>query len=206
MLSRAKNYRSDRTEKLQFAAVSDDAGVRGVRREVWEIAKVWWVLVPGGAFGVVAIVQAIRGARGESIWFWGFWAMTALALALGLRLRQVAQERDRARRLLEDENSTEAAARRLEDLANEALIIRDNEVPAGDDWGTALRRCTHVFNHWQDRADAEIRRSANGYMDHWRQNPPNPMLLRFSSPEAARQMIDFCVAQIRHIATELRKQ
>jgi hypothetical protein len=178
--------------------------VRSTRREIWEILKIWWFIVPGGALGVVAIIAAIHGTHHKTVWFWGFWAMTALLLAMGWRLRSVLKERDVARAELADEHSAEAGARRLDELADEAIIIREDEVPT-DKWGTAHTRAISVFGHWQARADAEVRRSANAYMGIWRENPENPMLLHFGTPDQAREFVDFNVAQLRHIASELRK-
>jgi hypothetical protein len=71
--------------------------MRRVGRELWEIGKLWWTVVPGVALGVVAIVQAIKGAHGESVWFWGFCTVIALLLATAWRLRNAMQERDEAR-------------------------------------------------------------------------------------------------------------
>lgn len=155
--------------------------------------------------GVVAIIAAIHGTHHKTVWFWGFWAMTALLLAMGWRLRSVLTERDVARAELADEHSAEAGARRLDELADEAILIRDGEIPSGGSWGMARKRSLEVLGHWQLRADAEVRRSANEHMGTWRQNPKNPMLLHFGTPDDGRQFIDFCAAQLRYIASELRK-
>lgn len=53
-------------------------------------------MVPGGVLGIVAIVQAIEGARHMTAWFWAFCAMTALCLATAWRLRNVLGERNTA--------------------------------------------------------------------------------------------------------------
>lgn len=78
-------------------------------------------------------------------------------------------------------------------------------MPSGKSWGTTRKRSTEVFHHWQLRADAEVRRSANEYMDAWLDNPEDPTLLHFGTPEDARKFIDFNVAQLRHVTSELRK-
>ncbi len=62
-----------------------------------------------------------------------------------------------------------------------------------------------VFQHWQRRADAEVRRSATEYMPVWRENPPDPMLLHFGRPGESHAFIDFNIDQLRRIARELRK-
>jgi hypothetical protein len=93
--------------------------MRKASQEIWEISKIWWVVVPGGALGVVTIVQEVEGVRHETVWFWGFCAMTALWLATLWRLRGVLRERDVAEGLLADENTREAVARRIDRFREE---------------------------------------------------------------------------------------
>jgi len=69
----------------------------------------------------------------------------------------------------------------------------------------ARKRSMEVFQHWQLRADAEVQRSANEHMNTWRENPENPMLLYFGTPDEAREFVDFNAKQLRRIASEVRK-
>jgi hypothetical protein len=185
------------------SAVRDDVCVEKAAREAWEIVKLGWTYVAGIVLGVVAIVEAVEGSH-DSAWFCGFWAMTALFLATGWRLWGVVKERDGALEIVRNENSADARAHRLEDLADEGVLIRE-EIPRGDGWGPSISRYVGVTSHWQLRVDSEVRRSANDHMDAWRQNPPDPTLLNFSSPDDARTFLDFCIDQLRRIAAEIRK-
>jgi hypothetical protein len=106
----------------------------------------------------------------------------------------------------DDGATREAAASKLDELAEEGILIRDREIPPGTSWGTALQRCTAVTQHWQLKSDAEVRRSATDYLGLWHESPEYPMLLYFSTPDDARKFIDSCVGQLRHIASELRKR
>lgn len=116
------------------------------------------------------------------------------------RLKAVVQaQRERTR------SDGEAAAQRIDALAVEAAQIRDEEVPAGDSWGSALILCQTVFEHWRLEADREVRRSASEFMDLWRQPNTNPMTLYFNTPQQAREFIDSEIAKLRHIASKLRK-
>lgn len=179
--------------------------MRRAARELWEISKIWWLIVPGGALGAVAIVQAIKGSPGKSVWFWGFWAMTAVAFALAWRLRRVVHERDQAIQDLEAEHSAEATARRLGELADEAVLIRE-EIPDGNDWGdVGPAQIVTTLEHWQARVESEIRRYAKEHLDYWRENPDWLETNTFLTPEVCRRFVDYKVARARHVASELGK-
>jgi len=99
--------------------------VRSALQEAWEIIKAWWLFVTGVALGVVAIVQVIESAPGESVWFWSFCAMTAFFLAACWRLRGVVKERNQARSALAEEGTRDAVAHRMDRFVHEWEILRD---------------------------------------------------------------------------------
>jgi hypothetical protein len=181
----------------------DDQRIHRMAQEVWRIVNLWWLYVAGVALGTISIVHAVEHTRGWSPWLWAFLAMTALCVATARRLIGVIREREAARRELREQNSAEARARRIDDLVEEALLIRD-EVPA-DDWGTAMTRMREVISHFQLRADSEVRRSAHEYMDIWLQDPPDPTTSTFSEPADARAVLDQYATQLRGIAAKVRQ-
>jgi hypothetical protein len=180
--------------------------VRKVPRETWEIAKIWWLVVPGGALGFVAIVKAVEGAHGKSIWFWGFWAMTALMLAVVWRLRAVLKERDAAIAALANENTRDAVAHRLDRYTRELETLR-GEIPAERtgpgpvvtneqrDWGESAV-------HLTERVLGELRQNAPGFVSYWRTEPE---LRPYPTLEGMEADADFALGQLRHMAQRLRE-
>jgi hypothetical protein len=69
--------------------------MKALWREIRAILGVWWLIVPGGILGVVAIVDTVRSAHQVTPWFWAALAMTALWLATCVRLNHVLDERNR---------------------------------------------------------------------------------------------------------------
>jgi hypothetical protein len=98
-----------------------------LRLEAIEVVKLWWFYVAGVAFGVLAILQGIRGSH-ASAWFWAFCAVAALAAALAWRLRRATQERDAALATGEDEDLATWLGRRSDELRK--LERRLDVVPA----------------------------------------------------------------------------
>jgi len=185
--------------------------VRSARREIWEILKLWWLVVPGGALGVIAIVAAVRGAGHETVWFWGFWAMTALFTATCVRLWRVVQERDEAlaasssgRQSLDpwlDERSEDmqALAERLREQAAVGPVV---DIP----------RCEAIQGaFWQLSSDvlARLHIEAPEWAEYYMQNPDWYRLdgvtaMRPEQFEERAKLIDYTVDQIAHIRARLK--
>jgi hypothetical protein len=181
--------------------------MRDARREAWEIIKVWWLFVPGGALGVVAIVEVVHDAHGKSFWFWGFCAMTALFLATCWRLRGVVRERNAATQTLSSENSAEAVAKRLEQFAHEGDLLKD-EIPADAepfDWFQLRSRKEAELEHLALRIERELRLHFPKFLPYWKTNPDDlPTGAQLASAANARRIIEFGSEQLRHIAERLR--
>lgn len=153
----------------------DDAGVPVARREAWEIAKNWWQFVPGGALGVLAIVEVIHDTRGKTGWFLGFCAMTALFLATAARLRRVVQERNSAQTALAGGGTREALADRLDRFQKAWETLR-GELPPDPGPGSVF---TEERERWREDCGAlrgevtgELRQYAEKFVVYWRSNPP----------------------------------
>src|ERR1700733_928129 len=181
--------------------------MRKVGRELWEISKIWWLVVPGGVLGVVAIVQAIKGAHGKSIWFWAFWAMAALMLAMGWRLRSVLKERDLARDELANENTRDVVAQRIDRFAHEWKILGD-EAPGEQEGVGPITTPEQVFwsqsmQNLNEQISSELRRNAPGFVKYWRSNlapmPPPPPFAAYS-----HAFTEMSLLQLRFIAERLR--
>jgi hypothetical protein len=182
--------------------------VRTALREAWEIAKGWWLFVPGGVLGAVAIVEVVHDAHGRSIWFWGFWAMTALFLAACWRLRGVVKERDQARSALAEEDSRDAVAHRLDRFAHEYELL-GTEAPGEQEGVGPINTDEQAHwswssNHLSEQISSELRRNAPGFVAYWRSNPePIPPTHPFDI--YTRVFVEISLKQLRHIAARLRE-
>ncbi len=161
-------------------------------------------------FGAVAIVEAVEGAHGKSVWFWAFFAMTALFAATFLRLLSTARERDALYAEIADPQSEEAVARRLDGFAQEGdrLLV---DMPAADstaaEWQEAIRSAgwEGVLKHWAFQIESELRRNAPQFMDRWDTNPPGlPEGTGWASAGNARLMVGWAVNNLRDWARTLR--
>jgi hypothetical protein len=182
--------------------------MRRAIRELWEISKIWWLVVPGGVLGVVAILQAIKDVHGKSVWFWGFWAVTALLFAGGWRLRGVLKERDKAEAALGEEGSRDAVAHRIDRFAREIESLRaeippDHEGP-GPLYSDEQEAWMDSAAHFSERVTGELRQSAPGFVPYWRTElGPSSTSSRLTKVRAEAE-IDFGLDQLRHIAERLR--
>jgi hypothetical protein len=154
---------------------------------------------------VVAIVQAVKGAHGESIWFWGFCAMTALFLATAQRLRRVVQERNNAQAALAGEGTREAVANRLDRFRNAWKSLRD-ELPPDPGSGPVL---TLERESWLEDCAAlrgevtgELRQYAEKFVAYWRSNTP---ARTHNFDVDANAMVDAARERLAHIAQRLRE-
>jgi hypothetical protein len=183
--------------------------MRRVRHEAWEVAKIWWLIVPGFFLGVFAIVQAIEDAHAKTVWMLATFAVAALWLATCVRLHEVLKERDAAQRLLQQENSADAVASRLDGLGGEfASLLREIEededakptpgpLPAREIWERS-------YMHLAERVRSELRTNARGLTKIWAVNP-DPLPARDPFVDFARAYCDLAVAQLSDIADQARK-
>jgi hypothetical protein len=180
-------------------------------REAWEVVKLGWVYAVGVAFGVVAVVEAVKGSH-DSGWFWGFWAMTALFHATGWRLVKATRARDRLETEIADEHGSLATARRLEVLANEGERLRE-DMPGADadaaEWQRAVvgAGLEGIVKHWAFQVESELRRNAPEYLSRWNENPPDiPLGQGWLTAAYARRMVEYAAGNARGFANELRTQ
>lgn len=170
----------------------------------------WWLVVVATALGVVAIVEAIEGAHGRSAWFWGFWGMTALCMATGLRLLGIARERDGLRAEIADPHSAEAVARRLEGFAHEGERLLADMPPAEAtprEWYEAINQegWEGILKHWAFEIESELRRNSPQLLPQWNRNPPDlPEGTGWASASNARRMVEWASAELRNWAQGLR--
>jgi hypothetical protein len=187
--------------------------VRGIRREALEIGKIWWLIVPGGVLGAVAIVTAVEDVHNKNIWFWAALAVTALGLATCVRLRRVIGERDAARAMLAGEGTRDAIAHRLDRFAQEYVLLGEEAPPGkdkGEDAGMGLP--TNEQNFWGSSAEhlteeisSLLRQNAPGFVSYWRSNPePLPPSSPFAFRIYATAFVEMSVMQLRNIAARLR--
>jgi hypothetical protein len=182
--------------------------MRKAGREIWEVSKIWWLVVPGGALGVVAIVQVVRGTHGKSVWFWGFWALMALLFAVVWRLRSVLKERDAARAALAEEGTRDAVANRLDRFAHEYELL-GAEAP-GEQEGVGPVNTPEQASwswsstHLNEQISSELRQHAPGFVTYWRTNPREPPP-RHPFDVYVKDFVSMSVEQLRHIATRLRE-
>ncbi len=181
--------------------------MRKIVQEIWEISKIWWVVVPGGALGVVAIVQEIKGVRHETVWFWGFCAMTALCLAAFWRLRGVLRERDQARAQLAEESTRDAVADRLDRFAEEYEVLGREAPGEREDVGPIHTEeqagWSWSSNHLNEQISSELRRHAPGFVAYWRTNPRDPPPTH-PFDVYTKDFVAMSLEQLRHIAARLR--
>jgi hypothetical protein len=186
--------------------------VRGIRREALEIGKIWWLIVPGGVLGAVAIVTAVEDVDNKNIWFWAALAVTALWLATCVRLGRVIGERNAARAMLAGESTRDAIAHRLDRFAQEYVLLGE-EIPPDKDEDVGKILPTYEQSFWGSSAEhlieeisSLLRQNAPGFVFYWRSNPePLPP----SSPSAFRiyatAFVEMSVMQLRHMAARLRE-
>jgi hypothetical protein len=178
---------------------------RSLAREARAIARIWWLIVPSGVLGALAILDAVRHAHHKSVWFWAALAMTALWLATCVRLRHVLSERDAAQRQIADERSAEAVAARLDDLAKQWERLKAELRP---DPTTATVMDRDIWNssasHIAETIRSELRTNAPGFLGYWTSDPrPIPEDASFSA--RSEQLAEMSVEQLRHIATRIRE-
>jgi hypothetical protein len=179
-----------------------------VGRELWEIGKIWWFVVPGGALGIVAIVHAVKGTPDKSVWFWGFWTAVAVCMAMSWRLWKVLKERDDARAELASENTRDAVARRIDGFALELETLRSEMPPDNEGVGPVVtddqRNWSFSVTHTEEQISSYLRQNAPGFVSYWRESlNPAPRLIPFSARVNAE--VDFALGQLHHIAQRLRE-
>lgn len=189
--------------------LGDDASMRSASREAWEVFKTWWLFVPGGALGVVAVVEVIHDARGETVWFWSFCAMTALCFALGVRLWKAVRERDQAQASSSSEQSLsswlEARSRDMQALARRLRGQIASRVVVD------VFRCEAIEGaFWQLSRDvlARLHIEAPEWADFYMKNPDwyrgnGVTAIRAEEFEERARLIDYTVDQIAHIRARL---
>jgi hypothetical protein len=155
--------------------------------------------------GVSWVWPAIQGAH-KTVWFWGFWTVIVLMLAMAWRLRTVLKERDAARHGLAGENSRERVARRMEDFADEHELLM-KEFPGHErDIGLGEARILWERGraHLAEQIKSELRRNAPGFTSYWLASPdPMPPVEPFDG--YAKAFSDLSVEQLRRIAAWLRE-
>jgi hypothetical protein len=181
--------------------------MRRTGRELWEISKIWWLVVPGGALGIVAIVQAIKDVHGKSVWFWGFLAMAALLFAVGWRLRSVLEERDQAKAVLGEEGSRDAVAHRLNRFIHEHELLAAERPPEQDGVGPVRTDEQDYWiqsvNHLTEQISSELRQNAPEFVSYWRSNPEDlPPTYPFE--RYADAFVAMSIRQLRHITERLQ--
>lgn len=184
--------------------------MRSGSREAWEVVKTWWLFVPGGALGVVAIVQVIHDARSKTVWFWGFCAVTALCLALCVRLWKVVKERDQARVLSGYEQSFGPW---LDERSRAIKALRDRLRDQIDgQWFNPRLVDSIVDAFWEtsNQVLARLHIDAPDEAEHYIQNPPwfREGLTRML-PEQFEEVVkvmDYTLDQIARIQARLSKE
>jgi hypothetical protein len=152
--------------------------MRGIRREALEIGKIWWLIVPGGVLGAVAIITAVEDVHNKNIWFWATLAVTALWLATCVRLRRIIGERDATRTMLAGEGTRDAIAHRLDRFAQEYVLLAE-EVPPDKDEGVNLNTDEQRFwgssaEHLTEEISSLLRQNAPGFCLVLAQQPRTP--------------------------------
>lgn len=176
-------------------------------REIWEVFKVWWGLVVGLAFGVVAILKALQSGH-HSVWFWAFWAMTALAFGLGSRLWQVRRERDGARK--DDRNDL---AVWLDNKSNDMLAFKQRlreEIERNSQFRAERAQIIEEL-FWDANTDVvkRLHIDAPEWLDYYSENPPN--FSRYVTRTLPAQFeevigaIDYTVSQILRVRANLKR-
>ena len=121
---------------------------------------------------------------------------------------QLADENGRLRARLDEENSSDAVAARLDEFARECELMR-SEIPSDTDT-MGNPAIANTASSWPGarcdlewRVESELRRNAPGFLDYWRSGeglpPPQPF------GPWARALTDLSVRQLRHIAARLRE-
>jgi hypothetical protein len=176
-------------------------------RELWEIGKIWWFVVPGGALGIVAIVHAVKGTPDKSVWFWGFWTIVAVCMAMSWRLWAVLKERDQTRAELAGENTRDAAVRRIDSFLREYEQLRSEMPPDNEDPGPVFtneqRDWTYSPSHIEQQISSYLRQNAPRFVSYWRSNP-TPLPPTYPFRIYADALVDMSIEQLRHIAQRLR--
>lgn len=180
--------------------------MRSFVREARAVLSIWWLIVPGGGLGVVAIVSFIKGSHHVSAWLWVAAAMTALWLATCLRLRQIIKERDRLNSVLNEEHSRDATVVRLEGFVREyeqlGKELPDRPEGVGPVVSDEQLGWSASLEHLGERVKSELRMNAPGFLAYWNSNAEP---LPFSPPLKpwGEAYVGLSLRQLRHIIDRL---
>lgn len=181
--------------------------MRNARREIWGDPADLVVRRSSLGHGIVAIIQTIQDTRHETPWFWGFLAMTALAFATGWRLRRVVKECNFVEAAIDEEDSRDAVAHRLDRFARAFAVLAGERPPEQEGPGPVPTEdqefWTLSIDHVGEQISSELRQNAPGFVAYWRSNPdqlpPNHRLVPY-----ADAFVAMSIKQPRHIAERLR--
>ena len=94
-------------------------------------------------------------------------------------------------------------ADRLEDFAREYDLL-GREIPSAPD-PKQTETIRYEYNALVTRVKSELRRNAPGFMDDWRNMPPDvPSPVPFEHPPSVKRLFEFAAEQCRTIARTLR--
>jgi hypothetical protein len=181
---------------------------RGLLREAWAIMGIWWLIVPGGIFAVVAVIEVVESAHRKTVSFWVALAMAALWMATCVRLGRVLKERDGLCAELALENTRDAVAHRVDRFAREYEML-GAEMP-GEQEGVGPVTTSEQINwgasssHLAEQISSELRQNAPGFVSYWRSNPePLPPAQLFVP--YAESLVAMSLQRLHNISHQLRE-
>jgi hypothetical protein len=149
--------------------------------------------VPGFIFGGFGVIQAVSEAHGTSPWLWAFLASVSISVVFVKIAYSALAERDKALTALKDEDSREAALRRLARYKRLAEFQSERVTgPAGvpGEW-------RHDLDHLNGQVKVELQLHAPELLGYWEQAP--------KAGDSPKDWTAYMVEQIDHVIREMER-